>query len=83
MVQGACKNRKKEHTLDSLYPIVEPGFRVVETPNNVVHLLVNDQHSDTVIRSLVDQDGHIINFLGVVITVQLEQNRDTCRRSYS
>ncbi|MGP1911497.1 MAG: hypothetical protein ACTS4T_01700 [Candidatus Hodgkinia cicadicola] len=71
IVQGAYKNGEKEHTIHSFYPTVEPGFKIVETPNNVVYLPVNVQHVDNITLSLVDQDGDIIDFRGEVITIRV------------
>lgn len=68
MVQGAYKNGEIEHTINSFYPIVKPGLKIVETPNDVVYLLVNVQHADNLALSLVDKDGDIINICEGVIT---------------
>jgi hypothetical protein len=75
IVQGAYKNGENDHTLHSFYPTVEPGYKIVETPSNVVYLPVNVRRVDNVTLSLVDQDGDIIDFRGEVITVRLHLKR--------
>lgn len=75
IVQGSYKNGENEHTLHSFYPIVEPGFKIVETPSNVIYLPVNVQRLDNVTLSVVDQDGDTIDFRGEVITVRLHLKR--------
>lgn len=71
IVQGAYRNGEREHTLHSFYPTVEPGFKIVEVPSNVIYLPVNVQRVDNITLSLVDQDGDIVDFRGEVITVRL------------
>lgn len=53
-VQVAYKNGQNEQTLDSFYPPVEPGFKIVETATNVIILLVNIQVVGNITLSVVD-----------------------------
>lgn len=71
IVQGAYKDGQDQHTLHSFYPTVAPGFKIVETPTNVIYLPVNVQRVDNIILSLVDQDGDLVDFRGEVITIRL------------
>ena len=41
IAHGSYKNGKNEHTLHSFYPSVEPGFKIIESPTNVIYLPVN------------------------------------------
>lgn len=75
IVQGAYKNGENEHTLHSFYPTVEPGFKIVETPSNVIYLPVNVRRIDNITLSLIDQDGDKIDFRGEVITTRLHLKR--------
>ena len=63
------------HTLHSFYPTVEPGFKIVETPSNVIYLPVNVNSIHNITLSIVDQDGDNIDFRGEVITVRLHLKR--------
>lgn len=75
IVQGSYRDGESEHTLHSFYPTVEPGFKIVETPSNVIYLPVNVQHLDNIILSIVDQDGDTVDFRGEVITARLHLKR--------
>lgn len=75
IVQGSYKNGQNEHTLHSFYPTVEPGFKIVETPSNVIYLPVNVQRLDNITLSIVDQDGDVVNFRGEVITARIHLKR--------
>lgn len=75
IVQGSYKNGENEHTLHSFYPTVEPGFKIVETPANVIYLPVNVHRINNITLSIVDQDGDVINFRGEVITTRLHLKR--------
>ena len=36
IAQGSYKNGKNAHTLHSFYPSVKPGFKIIESPANVI-----------------------------------------------
>lgn len=71
IVQDSYKDGENQHILHSFYPTVEPGFKIVETPTNVIYLPVNVQRVDNITLSVLDQAGDIVNFRGEVITVRL------------
>lgn len=43
IVRGVYKNEENEHTLHLFYPRVDLGFKIVETPTNVIYLTMNVQ----------------------------------------
>ena len=47
-VQGSYKAGRNEHILHSFYPTVEPGFKIVETPTNVIYLPLKVLHLSNV-----------------------------------
>ena len=75
IVQGSYQNGENDHTLHSFYPTVEPGFKIVETPSNVIYLPINVQRIDNITLSVVDQNGETVNFRGEVITARLHLKR--------
>ena len=77
IVQGSYKNGEDDHTLHSFYPTVEPGFKIVEKPTNVIYLPVNVERVDTIVLSIVDQDGDPVDFRGETITARLHLKRLT------
>ena len=70
-VQGSYKAGRNEHILHSFYPTVEPGFKIVETPRNVIYFPLNVLHLRNVTVSVHNQDGDIVNFQGEVITARI------------
>lgn len=75
IVKDSYKDGENQHILHSFYPTVEPGFKIVETPVNVIYLPVNVQRVDNITLSVVDQTGDIINFRDEVITARLHLKR--------
>ena len=75
VVQGSYKAGRNDHILHSFYPTVEPGFKIVETPANVIYLPLNILHLCNVTVSVHDQDGDIVNFRDEVITARIHLKR--------
>ena len=51
------------------YPTVPPGYKIVETPSNVIYLPINTRYLDEVIIKITDQDGNLFNFNRELITI--------------
>ena len=68
---GAYINGQKVHTIHEFYPIVPPGYKIVEVPSHINYLPVAVQTINHIQLRIVDQDGHLVNFRGEVITVRL------------
>lgn len=75
IVQDSYLDGENQHILHSFYPTVEPGFKIVETPANVIYLPVNVQRVDNITLTVIDQAGDIVNFRDEVITVRLHLKR--------
>lgn len=75
IVTGAYNNNKLVHTLHEFFPTVPPGFKIVETPQNVIYLPINTKIIDNITLKIVDQDGNLINFRGELVTVRLHLKR--------
>lgn len=71
IVSGAYVNNKSVHTIHEFSPTVEPGYKIVEVPRNVIYLPVNVKQITSISLRLVDQDGDLINFRDELITVRL------------
>lgn len=70
--QGSHKDDKREHTLHSLYPIVEPDSYIDETPSKVTHLSVNVRHHlDSITLSIVYLEANTVDFPCEVITARI------------
>lgn len=73
---GAYNNNNLVHTLHEFFPSVPPGYKIIETPQNVIYMPINTRLIDTIILKMVDQDGNLINFREEVVTVRLHLRRE-------
>ena len=68
---GAYINGQKVHTIHEFFPSVPPGYKIIEVPSHVIYLPVAVKSINHLRLSIVDQDGHSVNFRGEVISVRL------------
>lgn len=71
IVTGSYINNISAHTLHQFSLNVSPGFKITESPVNVIYLPVNTTSLNTIVVKLVDQDGNLINFRGEKISIRL------------
>ena len=72
LVRGSYRDGIEGHVLHEFYPVVEPGFKIVEKPTTIQYLPINKQSSlsEFDIR-LEDQNGDLINFRGENINLRV------------
>lgn len=68
---GAYINDRKVHTVHEFFPVVPPGYKIIEVPSHVIYLPITVKTIDHIQLRIVDQDGDLVNFRGEVITVRL------------
>lgn len=68
---GAYINERKVHTIHEFFPIVPPGYKIIEVPSHVIYLPITTRVIDSIELRIVDQDGRLVNFRGEVITIRL------------
>lgn len=71
IVRGSYQNGSESHVLHEFYPSVPPGFKIIETPHNVIYLPVNVQKLTNITCDLRDQNGKLINFRNETISLRL------------
>lgn len=71
IVRGTFDNGVESHTIYEFYPLVEPGFKIVEKPSNVIYLPVSVKQLSNITVTITDQEGRLINFRGETINVRL------------
>ena len=68
---GAYINGKPGHTIHEFFPVVPPGYKIVEVPTNVIYMPITVRAIRHLQLRIVDQNGRPVNFRGEVITVRL------------
>lgn len=68
---GAFINNQRVHTIHEFFPIVPPGYKIVVVPTHVIYLPVVVKTIDYIQLRIIDQNGHLVNFRGKVITIRL------------
>ena len=75
IVRGSYDNGAESHVLHEFYPLVEPGFKIVESPNPIIYLPLNVRQINNVTVTLKDQCGRLVNFRKETISVRLHLRR--------
>lgn len=71
IVGGSYINDRQAHVIHEFFPTVPAGFKIVETPSNVVYLPINTRFIDQIVVNIVSQDGELINFGREVVSLRL------------
>ena len=58
--------------LYSFYPNVNPGFKIVQQPNNIIYLPLNADFITGIRIQLTDQNGIPIDLQNEIITLRLQ-----------
>ena len=64
-VYGTTKN-----TIYSFFPKVSPGYKIIETPVNLVYLPITLDTIDSLKVSITDQDDHLLNNRNEILTIR-------------
>ena len=64
-VNGTTKN-----TIYSFFPKVSPGYKIIETPRNLVYLPIILDTIDSLNVSITDQDDHLLNLRNEKLTIR-------------
>jgi hypothetical protein len=71
IVGGSYINDRQAHVIHEFFPTVPAGFKIIETPSNVVYLPINTRIIDQIVVNIVSQDGELINFGREVVSLSL------------
>ena len=75
IIKDSYLNSSPYQTLYSFFPNVSPGYKVVETPINIVYLPVISRDITSIRIWITDQDGNIVSLNGENIFLRLEIKR--------
>lgn len=71
LVTNSFKNGVPVHVLYSFNLKVNPGYKIEESPINVIYLPINTRYITEIIVQITDQNGNLINFNEQLVTVGL------------
>lgn len=71
IARGSYENGVESHIVHEFYPAVPPGYKIVETPRNVIYVPVNVKQLQNLTVSIVDQDNKLINLRGETVNLRL------------
>ena len=70
IISGSYVNGASQNTIYSFFPNVSPGYKIVETPVNLVYLPVTLDTIDSLETSLTNQNGVQLNLRGENLTMR-------------
>jgi len=71
IAEGSYLNGQPVHIIHQFFPSVSPGYKIIESPQNIIYFPVTVKVIDKIIIKIVDQEGDIVNFRGETVTVRL------------
>lgn len=70
IIGGSYTNGVTENIIYSFFPAVGPGFKIIESPHNLIYLPVNRYTISQMITKLVDQTGKLLNLRGEELSIR-------------
>lgn len=71
-ITGSYFNNLLSNSIYNFYPIVPPGYKIVEKPSTLIYYRINKKVIDSVKLWLTDQNGNNINLQGEIITIKIQ-----------
>ena len=70
IISGSYLNGHRNPTIYSFFPAVSSGYKIIETPANLVYLLITLDAIYSIETSLTDQNGQQLNLRGENVTIR-------------
>ena len=70
IILGSYVNGTTKNTIYSFFPKVSPGYKIIETPVNLVYLLITLDIIDRLGVLITDQDDHLLNLRNEKLTIR-------------
>jgi len=72
IISGSFLSGNQQPIVYSFFPDVSPGYKIIESPNNLVYLPISQAGNISRMRVwLTDQSGIQLNLQGEVVTIKL------------
>ena len=69
IISGSYVNGTTKSTIYSFFPKVSPGYKIIESPVNLVYLPITLDTIDNLNVSITDQDNHLLNLRNEKLTI--------------
>ena len=70
IISGSYVNGTTKNTIYSFFPKVSPGYKIIESPINLVYLPLTLDTMDSLTVSITDQDDHLLNLRNEKLTIR-------------
>ena len=70
IISGSYVNGTTKNTIYSFFPKVSPGYKIIESPVNLVYLPLTLDTIDSLTVSIKDQDNHLLNLRKEKLTIR-------------
>ena len=70
IISGSYVNGKTKNTIYSFFPKVSPGFKIIESPVNLVYLPVTLDTTDNIHVTITDQDNQLLDLRNEKLTIR-------------
>ena len=70
IISGSYVNGTPKNTIYSFFPKVSPGYKIIETPVNLVYLPIIFDTIDNLNITITDQDDNLLNLRNEVLTIR-------------
>ena len=70
IIEGSYVNGKTKNTIYSFFPDVSPGYKIIESPVNLVYLPLLTDTIQNLNLSITDQDENVLNLRGEKLTAR-------------
>ena len=70
IISGSYVNGTTKSTIYSFFPKVSPGYKIIESPVNLVYLPITLDTIDSLNVTITDQDDHLLNLRNENLTIR-------------
>ena len=70
IISGSYVNGTTKSTIYSFFPKVSPGYKIIESPVNLVYLPLTLDTIDSLNVTITDQDDHLLNLRNEKLTIR-------------